>query len=86
MDLSICSYNSNGLGTGRLSYIAELLTDHHFIFVQEHWLYKEQLDVFQRKLSGVNCHGVSGMDSSIRYCIQKVIMIFFSIYITNATI
>ena len=65
MELAICSYNSNGLGTGRVPYTADLLKDHHFIFIQEHWLFEEQFRIFQNKLNRVNIHGVSGMDPTV---------------------
>ena len=62
--LKLCSYNSHGLGPGRIEYIDKLVECHDFILIQEHWLHNEQLHQFERDLE-VNVHGISGMDSSV---------------------
>jgi len=40
MTLTVTSYNSHGLGVGRVEYIAKLITESEIIFIQEHWLYE----------------------------------------------
>ena len=63
MTFTLHSYNSRGLGSGRMDYIAELLSKTDFLLIQEHWLLNENLGVFHN-ISNVSCHGVSAMDSS----------------------
>ena len=60
---SVCSYNSHGLGTGRLSYIDSPISAHDFVFIQETWLCEDRLDIFSNNINTVLSHGVSGMDS-----------------------
>ena len=61
---SVCSYNSHGLGTGRLAYIDSLISAHDFVFIQETWLCEDRLDIFSNNINNVLSHGVSGMDSN----------------------
>ena len=62
--LSIASYNSHGHGTGRFEYIEKVSNQHDFVFIQEHWLFQDQMSVFEDKISGVNVHGTSSMSST----------------------
>ena len=62
--LSIASYNSHGHGTGRYEYIEKVSNQHDFVFIQEHWLFQDQMSVFEDKISGVNVHGTSSMSST----------------------
>ena len=48
--LSVCSYNSNGLGAGRLAYIDGLISAHDFVFIQETWLCEDRLDIFSNDI------------------------------------
>ncbi len=65
-DLSLASYNSHGLGTGRIEYINQLVADHDFVFLQEHWLFDSQItSTLEGQLNSVCSHGVSGMPSSV---------------------
>ena len=59
--LRICTYNSHGLGTGRLEYIKTLFENHDIVLVQEHWLYESELHTFCDNISNINYHGTSGM-------------------------
>ena len=63
--LKLCSYNSHGLGPGRAEYIKNLVHDHDFVLLQEHWLHEEQLVQIHKIADNVNIHGVSGMDSTV---------------------
>jgi hypothetical protein len=60
---TIGTYNSHGLGDGRIQYIDKLLRDHDIVFIQEHWQFQGQLHVFEDKLDSVKAHGCSGMPS-----------------------
>ena len=55
------TYNSQGSGLGRTEYIGKLLADHDFVFIQEHWLYESQFNLYQSKLKDTCCHVISGM-------------------------
>ena len=62
--LKICSFNSHGLGPGRMEYIKQLCNDCDFVLLQEHWLFDTQLS----EISNISSHCVSGMDSTcLRY-------------------
>ena len=65
MNISLCTYNSNGLGAGRMSYVNDLSRNHHFVLVQEHWQYDEQICRFEKEIPNVNVHGVSEMEPAI---------------------
>ena len=65
MILTVCSYNSHGLGVGRLAYIQELVDKYQFDMIQEHWLYNEQMGQLQNEFNDIGIHGVSGMDSDV---------------------
>jgi exonuclease III len=61
--LNFTTFNSNGLGPGRKEYISELMTNSHFLLLQEHWLFEEQLHKLRGEIGeNVNIHGISGMD------------------------
>ena len=62
--LSVCSYNSHELGTGRSAYIDSLISAHDFVFIQETWLCEDRLDIFSKNIDNGLSHGVSGMDSN----------------------
>ena len=61
--LRLYSYNSHGLGPGKMEYIGSVMSC-DFLFVQEHWLVEERLRIFSNEINGSSCHGVSGMESS----------------------
>ena len=63
MSFVLGSYNSRGLGPGRMDYITELSTKCDFLLIQEHWLLCENLGTFH-SIPNISCHGVSAMDSS----------------------
>ena len=66
--LKICSFNSHGLGPGRMDYIKQLCNDCDFVLLQEHWLFDTQFSRFEKEISNISSHCVSGMDSScLRY-------------------
>ena len=46
-NLNFASYNSRGLGEGRMEYIKKLVDNNDFILIQEHWQMTDQLDIFQ---------------------------------------
>jgi hypothetical protein len=61
----ICTYNSQGLGDGRFDQIDKLVNSNDFTLVQEHWLMKPQLNLFEKKIRDIQVHGCSAMDESI---------------------
>ena len=75
-DLSIASYNSNGLGTGRIEYIQRLIKDYDIVFLQEHWLFDDAIGDLEDKLNknnsnhsnDVSVYGVSGMEPNTMLC------------------
>ena len=66
--LSICSYNSQGSGTGRFEYLNELMTKVDVVLVQQHWLAKNQFSLFRKNLHNVNVHSVTPMSLNKNNC------------------
>ena len=62
-NLKICSYNSHGLGVGRIEYIKRLVDNCHILLLQEHWLFADQFESFSIKFPGSLLHAVSGMNN-----------------------
>ena len=63
--LRVNTYNCRGLSDNRISTIKELVSINDILFIQEDWLYEEQL----HKLNIYDTHmsiAVSGMNSSIQ--------------------
>ena len=61
---SCVTYNSQGLGPGRIQFISELVKKHDFVFLQEHWLFESAISDFENSLRIATVHGVSGMIES----------------------
>ena len=62
VNLSLCSYNSKGLGPGRIPYIEKLLDDCDILLLQEIWLFNSMIpDLEQTIQRDITVHGVSGM-------------------------
>ena len=59
----IGSYNSRGLGQGRMDYICEICTKVDFLFIQEHWLIPQNLGILL-SIPDFSCHGTSAMDTT----------------------
>ena len=65
-NLSLVTYNSHGLGAGRVEYINSLVDKYDFVFLQEHWLHEEEIDqVFSNRFPNCKAHAVSGMERGI---------------------
>jgi hypothetical protein len=69
--LSVASYNSNGLGAGRVDYIKRIIKDFDVIFLQEHWMFDDAIGGLEDQLNDhlsisnkVCVYGVSGMESN----------------------
>ena len=62
--LSFTSYNSRGLGAGRMDYIHKLTDGHDFVFIQEHWQLTSQLSIFQDQIPGICSHATSANNDS----------------------
>ena len=63
--LSIVSYNSRGLSDNRQSVIKELLSINDIVFIQEHWLYNDQLHHLYNISDSHMCHASSGMEMDV---------------------
>ena len=63
-NLSLCSYNLHGFNNG-MSYVKKLCGENDIIFVQEHWLLKSQLYMFDNIDENFNFFGQSSMDEVI---------------------
>ena len=61
--LSLASYNSNGHGCGRFEYINKLMKCNDIVLVQEHWLFENEITIFQNKIDDILVHGISSMDN-----------------------
>ena len=58
--LSFTSYNSRGLGAGRMDYIHKLTVGHDFVFIQ----LQSQLIIFQDPIHGICSHATSAIKDS----------------------
>ena len=54
----------NSHGAGRFEYIQKLCDNSDFILIQEHWLVNNQSYLFEKRLSGIRSHSISGMDDN----------------------
>ena len=59
--LAIGTYNVHGANEVTLSYINRVMPDFDILFVQEHWLHKSQMHLFEDHIDNVHVLGVSGM-------------------------
>ena len=59
--LSIASLNSNGFNNDRVKYINSIVKDNTFVFLQEHWLLPNQLNVINTRINDICSHAVSGV-------------------------
>ena len=64
MVTNIVSFNSHGLGPSKVDYISKLCSLYDFVLIQEHWLIQQNLCIFQSKIPGIMCHGVSAIDTT----------------------
>ena len=48
-----------------MSYVNDLSGNHHFVLVQEHWQYDEQICRFETDIPNVNVHGASEMNPTM---------------------
>ena len=39
------------------------MRSHSFVFIQEHWLLSDRLQIFQEKIPGIGSHGISAIDA-----------------------
>ena len=62
--LRLGTFNAHGANAATLSYIDSVINNFDFLLIQEHWLHKSKLHVFEDNVNGINCHGVSGMVES----------------------
>ena len=60
--LRICSFNSKGHGSDKISYMQKLMKECDILMVQEHWYFEKDLKVFQNLIGNVHMHGISGMN------------------------
>ena len=59
--LTLVSYNSKGLGVGRIEYINSLLLTADIILLQEHWLYESGFNILERANKDICVHALSAM-------------------------
>ena len=64
LNLTLTTYNCQGLGAGKCEYIRKLSNTCDFILLQEHWLHDGDT-LLSRDLPNLRYHLVSGMDSSL---------------------
>ena len=63
--LKLCSYNSQGHGTGRMDYIKQVCQANDFVLLQEHWYHNSQASVFETEIEHISSHFTSGMESDV---------------------
>ena len=63
-NLSVASYNCQGLGANRMHYIKGIVDNHTFVLIQEHWLLDTQLHKFETEIPGVCSHSISGINDN----------------------
>ena len=57
----ISLYNCRGLNTAKLAYVNKFFAESDFVFLQEHWLYNDDLPSLANINSSLSYHGCSGM-------------------------
>ena len=62
--LTIGSFNCQGNGPDKVDYIRKLMSICDLLFIQEHWLFSDNVVNFASQIGNVNIHGTSGMDES----------------------
>jgi exonuclease III len=62
------SYNCEGHGDVKIDYIRTLMLTCHVLFIQEHWLFSDNIVNFAQSIGDVNIHGKSGMDGEQLQC------------------
>ena len=62
--LTVGSYNCEHAGDTRLLFIRRLFKTCDFLCIQEHGLFKSQLDWFDKIDNGLAKHGISAMDET----------------------
>lgn len=60
--LCIGSYNSKGLGVGRIEYIKRLTEVNDILLLQEHWLFESGFGILEKEFSNMSVYAVSAMN------------------------
>ena len=63
-NVPVCTYNMHGYNNG-LTYVKKLCDENDIVFVQEHWLQKSQLHMFNNINDQFLFYGKSAMDESM---------------------
>ena len=63
-ELRIATYNSHGLGVGRLDLIKYLCECNDIVLIQEHWLFNSEMHKFHDNITDITCYGSSGMNDN----------------------
>jgi len=61
--LTVCTYNCKGYVEDRIEYMKSLMNECDIIFIQEHWLFQDEICILEQKVGNVSVFGVSPMDS-----------------------
>jgi hypothetical protein len=62
--LKISTYNSQGMGDGRIEIISKLCKENDIVLLQEHWLMNSQLYLLEKRIDNVLVHGCSPINES----------------------
>ena len=62
--LNVCTYNVHGINGTNWDYVENVVNNHDFVLLQEHWLHSSQAHIITDNRKDVNMSFVSGMDDS----------------------
>ena len=63
-NLTFCTYNCRGHRPDRIEYIKRIMHSCDILFLQEHWLFTQNVLSFADRVGSVNIHATSGMNES----------------------
>ena len=63
-NLTLCTFNCRGHRQDKIDYVKKIMTSCDVLFLQEHWLFTENVPFFVEKIGNVNVHATSGMDET----------------------
>jgi hypothetical protein len=56
--ISICTYNVHGFNDTKVPYLQTVIDRHNIVFIQEHWLFNSQSDIFEDTFSNISAYSV----------------------------
>ncbi len=64
-NLKIGSWNCRGHSDNRIEYMSKLMDEVDILFVQEHWLYENNIASLVNTMTDIQVYGISSMDPGV---------------------